>query len=147
MLVYPGGDIDAYRHFRRRDEIVFGGRTGFISIARRAGVPIVPIVVYGAHKSAYIFYEGEAIARFLELHRWGRLSRFPFALALPWGVVAGPWLPYFPLPWPLRLRVLPPMTPSPSEDPAEARERVRAAMQSAMNEMAREDASRWRRAQ
>ena len=117
VLVYPGGDLDAYRHTRRRDEVVLGTRTGFVRVAQAAGVPIVPIVAHGAHRSAYIFTEGEAIARRLALKRWARLERFPIALALPWGVALGPWLPYLPLPFPVRLRALPPIEAPADVDP------------------------------
>jgi len=65
------------------------------------------------------------------------LKRFPIALALPWGVALGPWTPYLPLPFPIRLRVLPPMRFAEGQDPADARERVRAAMQRALDEMSR----------
>lgn len=141
VLVYPGGDLDAYRHFRRRDEIVFGPRTGFVRLVQRLGVPIIPIVVHGAHRSAVILSEGEAIARYLRLKHWARLERFPIALALPWGIAPGPWLPYLPLPWPIRLRVLPPMRVDPDEVPADARERLRAVMQDALDDMARDAAA------
>ena len=137
-LVYPGGDIDAYRHYKRRNEIIFGERTGFIKIARRAGVPIIPIVVHGAHRSAYIFYEGEGLAKRIGMPRWARLSRFPIALALPWGIAAGPWLPYLPLPFPLSTRVLPPVHVGKDEAPEDARDRTRALMQAALDQMARE---------
>ncbi|HEX4514176.1 MAG TPA: 1-acyl-sn-glycerol-3-phosphate acyltransferase [Polyangiaceae bacterium] len=136
VLVYPGGDLEAYRHFRRRHEIVLGERTGFVRVAQRAGAPIVPIVAHGAHRSAVIVHDGEGIARLFELHRRARVKRFPIALALPWGVALGPWAPYLPLPFPIRLRVLPPMRFAEREDPANARERVRAAMQAALDEMA-----------
>jgi 1-acyl-sn-glycerol-3-phosphate acyltransferase len=138
VLVYPGGDLDAYRHFRRRNEVIFGDRTGFVNVARKTGVSIVPIVVHGAHRSAYIFSEGEAIARLLNMPRWARLSRFPLAIALPWGLAAGPWLPYLPLPFQLRLRVLPAIHLAEGEAPEAARERVREAMQAALTEMARD---------
>jgi len=138
VLVYPGGDLEAYRRSQRRDEIILGPRTGFIRVAQEAGVPIVPVVSHGAHRSAYIFSEGEAIARVLRLKQWARLSRFPLALALPWGLAAGPWLPYLPLPFPIRVRFLPPLRVAPDEDPAAARERVREQMQGAMDAMARE---------
>lgn len=137
VLVYPGGDLDAFRHSRRRDEVVLGERTGFVRLAQRAGVPIVPIVAHGAHRSAYIFDEGEAIVRALDLKRRGRLARFPIALALPWIVAAGP-LPYLPLPLPIRMRVLPPMRVAEGDDPIAAREAVRGAMQAALDAMARE---------
>ena len=137
VLVYPGGDLEAYRHFRRRHEIVLGDRTGFVRVAQKAGAPIVPIVAHGAHRSAVILHDGAGIARLFDLHRRARLKRFPIALALPWGVALGPWTPYLPLPFPIRLRVLPPMRFAEGQDPADARERVRAAMQAALDEMSR----------
>lgn len=136
VLVYPGGDLDAFRHFRDRDRVVFGPRTGFVRVAQRAGVPIVPIVAHGAHRSAIIFHEGEALARLLGVDRSLRTPRFPLALSLPWIVGAGPWVPYFPLPFPIRLRILPAMIAPPGADPASIRDAVVDAMQTAMNEMA-----------
>jgi 1-acyl-sn-glycerol-3-phosphate acyltransferase len=137
VLVYPGGDLDAYRHARRRDEIVLGNRTGFVRVAQAARVPIVPIVAQGGHRSAYIFSEGERLARVLRLKRWARLERFPLALALPWGLALGPWLPYLPLPFPIQLRVLPAILAPAEEDPELIRERVRVAMQTALDDLAR----------
>jgi len=135
-LVYPGGDLDAYRHFRRRNEIVIAPRTGFVEIARRAGVPIVPIVAHGAHRSGFIFTEGEDLARRLNLRRWARLDRFPIALALPWIIAPGPWLPYLPLPLPVTLQILPPISPSEVSDAREGALLVQSRMQAALDEMA-----------
>lgn len=135
LLVYPGGDLEAYRHFRRRDEIVLGHRTGFVRLAQETGAPIVPVVAQGAHRSALIVSEGRRLAELVRLKRWARLERFPVALTLPWGVALGPWLPYLPLPFPIRLRFLPPLPVGPRDDPAMVRERVRASMQSALREM------------
>ncbi len=140
VLVYPGGDLEAYRPSRLRDRIVLGARTGFVRVAQRAQVPIVPIVTYGAHRSAYILTDGAAIARWLDLHRWGRLERFPVALALPWGLAIGPWIPYLPLPFPIRLRVLPPVAVGLDDDPDVVRETVRAQMQRALDDLARDAA-------
>ena len=137
VLVYPGGDLDAYRLAKRRDEVVLGKRTGFVRVAQAAGVSIVPIVAHGAHRSAYIFSEGEAVARLLGLKSWARLERFPIALAFPWGLALGPWLPYFPLPFPIQLRALAPIEAPPDADPAAIRDQVQAAMQSAMTDLAR----------
>jgi 1-acyl-sn-glycerol-3-phosphate acyltransferase len=138
VLVYPGGDLDAYRTSERRDEIVFGARNGFVRVARAASAPILPIVVHGAHRSAWIVSDGEALARAIDLPSWGRLERFPIAFALPWGLALGPWMPYLPLPFPVTLELLPPMYVEDGESDAEARERVRAAMQSSLDRMARE---------
>ena len=136
VLVYPGGDLDAYRSFRRQHEVVFGPRTGFVRLAIDAQVPIVPIVAQGAHRSAIIFHEGRWLARALGLKRWGRLQRFPLALALPWGVSVGPWVPYFPLPFPIRIRVLAPISFSPTTPPKLARDIVVDAMQEALTDLA-----------
>ncbi|MET0286658.1 MAG: 1-acyl-sn-glycerol-3-phosphate acyltransferase [Polyangiales bacterium] len=137
VLVYPGGEIDAFRHSRRRNEIVLGARTGFIRVAQQAGVPIVPIVAHGAHRSAYIFHEGEALSRWLRTKHWSRTVRFPLALALPWGLTLGPWLPYMPLPFPVRLRALPSIDAPPEQEPAALQEQVRRTMQDALDELAR----------
>ncbi|HJL15908.1 MAG TPA: 1-acyl-sn-glycerol-3-phosphate acyltransferase [Sandaracinaceae bacterium LLY-WYZ-13_1] len=137
VLVYPGGDLDAYRPFWKRDRVVFGPRAGFARIARDAGVPIVPIVAHGAHRSALIFHEGRWLARALGLTRWARIQRFPLALSLPWILGAGPWVPYLPLPFPIRLRFLPPIRVAPDDDPRAARDRVVERMQAALDAMAR----------
>lgn len=141
VLVYPGGDLDAYRHTRRRDEVVLGERTGFVRVAQETGVPIVPIVAQGAHRSAYIFSDGEGLARRMRLKNWARLERFPLALALPWGFAPGPWLPYLPLPFPIQLRALPAIAAPRNADPARIREEVRARMQEALDDMATQTSS------
>lgn len=138
VLVYPGGDLEAYRHSRDRDKIIFGPRTGFVRVARHAGVPIVPIVIHGAHRSAYIFSDGDFIARAIRLASWGRVARFPLALALPWGIAVGPWTPYFPLPFPVRMRVLAPIYVEAGDEPAAVRENIRSLMQDTLDELAEE---------
>lgn len=134
-LVYPGGDLEAYRHSSKRDAIVLGERTGFVRVAQALEAPIVPVVAQGAHRSAWIFTEGEALAQLLALPRRARVSRFPIALALPWGIAPGPWLPYLPLPFSIRLRVLPPIVPGRGEDAAQVRREVEARMQAALDEL------------
>jgi 1-acyl-sn-glycerol-3-phosphate acyltransferase len=136
VLVYPGGDLDAYRHSALRDRVILGRRTGFVRVAQRAGVPIVPIVAQGAHRSAYVFSDGAALARVLHLRSWARLERFPLALALPWGLAVGPWTPYLPLPFPIRLRILPPIEVAADADPDVVRATVRRRMQAALDDLA-----------
>ena len=116
---------------------MLGPRTGFVRVAQAAGVPIVPVVAHGAHRSAYIFTEGEAIARAIGLKRWARLERFPLALALPWGLAVGPWLPYLPLPFPIQLRFLPPIAAPAGADPEALRRHVQAKMQAALDDLSR----------
>lgn len=137
VLVYPGGDLEAYRHSRRRDEIVLGDRTGFVRLARAAGVPIVPVVAEGAHRSAIVLSEGARFARHSGLARWARVQRFPVALALPWGLALGPWLPWLPLPFPIQLRFLPAIHVPADEAPESVRETIRGLMQGALDDMSR----------
>jgi 1-acyl-sn-glycerol-3-phosphate acyltransferase len=138
LLVYPGGDLDAYRASRERDRVIFGNRSGFARIARASGVSVVPIVAHGAHRSAWVLDDGAAFARSIGLPRWGRLERFPIALALPWGLALGPWIPYLPLPFPVTLEVLAPMSVEEDESDDAFRDRVRDAMQAALDRMAAE---------
>ena len=137
VLLYPGGDLDAYRTSDRRNDVVILPRTGFVEVAQELGVPIVPIVAHGAHRSAFIFSEGRAIARALRMKRWARLERFPLAFALPWGIAPGPWLPYLPLPFPVRLRVLPPVRVSARDDAGHEARRIERQMQDALDDLAR----------
>jgi 1-acyl-sn-glycerol-3-phosphate acyltransferase len=137
VLVYPGGDIEAYRHFRERDRIRLDERRGYLRVARAADVPIQPLVVQGAHRSAVIPSEGRGMARALGLSRWARLGRFPIALALPWGLAVGPWLPYLPLPFTLRMRILPRTWVGSNESIEQAHARITGTMQHAMNELSR----------
>jgi 1-acyl-sn-glycerol-3-phosphate acyltransferase len=137
VLAYPGSDIETFRHSRLRDKIIFGQRTGFVRVAQQAAAPIVPIVIQGAHRSAYIFHEGRFIAHALNLSSLMRVERFPLAFALPWGIAIGPFVPYLPLPFPVRMRVLPPIRVAPGDDPAEARECIRSQMQTALDELAK----------
>jgi 1-acyl-sn-glycerol-3-phosphate acyltransferase len=135
ILVYPGGDLEAYRRFERRNEVVILPRTGFAEVARATGVPIVPIVAAGAHRSAYIFSEGKRLAAALKMRRWARLERFPLALALPWCLAPGPWLPYFPLPFPVRLRILPAIQIAEKDSARAVACHVQSTMQRALDEM------------
>jgi len=135
-LVYPGGDLEAYRHSSKRDAIVLGERTGFVRVAQATEAQMVPVVAHGAHRSAWIFTEGKLLADLLALRERARVSRFPIALALPWGLAPGPWLPYFPLPFRIQIKILPPVTVAAGADPVEVRRMIAAQMQQALDSMA-----------
>ncbi|MGB3495148.1 MAG: lysophospholipid acyltransferase family protein [Elainellaceae cyanobacterium] len=109
VLVYPGGGQDAFRPHRQRDRIYFVGRTGFIKLALRQQVPIVPIVSWGAHDTLYVI--DDCYEQVKQLHEWGMPwfkgidpEVFPIYLGLPWGLSLGP-LPNLPLPSRIHLRV------------------------------------------
>ena len=96
VLVYPGGDHEVFRPWTERHRIEFAGRTGFIRLALRTGVPIVPAVSCGAHNSVVVLSRGDRLVRFLPHLRLMRIKAMPIMLGLPWGISFG--LPTLPLP-------------------------------------------------
>ncbi|MEZ4225176.1 MAG: lysophospholipid acyltransferase family protein [Polyangiaceae bacterium] len=108
VLVYPGSDLDSTRPFKDRHRIELGGRTGFLKLALRASVPIVPVVSEGTHEQFIVLTRGDELARRLGIKRWFRAEAFPIVLALPWGIVPG-YLPYLPLPAQTTVRFGPPI--------------------------------------
>lgn len=109
MLVYPGGDAEAMRPFRDRNRIVFGARRGYIKLALRHGIPIIPVVSHGAHSTAVILDDGRWLVRSLGLDRRMRLNAWPTTLSFPWGLTFGPPPPYVPFPSRIRVQVLEPI--------------------------------------
>jgi 1-acyl-sn-glycerol-3-phosphate acyltransferase len=97
VLVYPGSDLDAFRPFSERGRVVLGGRKGFLKLALRAGVPIVPVVSAGTHEQLVVLSRGDRLAKALHAHAWARTEVLPIVLALPWGLTSG-FVPYIPLP-------------------------------------------------
>jgi 1-acyl-sn-glycerol-3-phosphate acyltransferase len=135
VQVYPGGDDDACRSFRRRHEVIFAGRTGYVALAREANVPIVPVVSIGAHEALCVLSDGKRIARLLGLREKLRLTAFPLTLSLPWGLWLGPLPGYVPLPTKVVIRALTPIDPyDGSIDDVDAK--VRASMQQTMRALA-----------
>lgn len=109
VIVYPGGEVELHRPWWERNQIKFLGRTGFLRLAREAGVPIVPVVAHGAHNTYLPLTDGRTIAERLRLDRLANLKTFPVALSLPWGLDVGGLIPHFPLPVRIRVRVLDPV--------------------------------------
>jgi 1-acyl-sn-glycerol-3-phosphate acyltransferase len=67
VLVFPEGNKGPGKHYRERYQLRRFGRGGFVEMAMRAGVPIVPIAVIGAEESMPILYKSPTIARALNL--------------------------------------------------------------------------------
>ncbi|MFK7986910.1 MAG: 1-acyl-sn-glycerol-3-phosphate acyltransferase [Sandaracinaceae bacterium] len=134
---YPGGDHDACRPFWRRNRIEFAGRTGYVRLARQAGVPIVPVVSVGAHEALLVLWDGAPLARWLGAPTSMRLATFPVTVSVPWGLFVGPLPGYLPLPTKVSLRVLPPLDPE-AGSVDEVDRRVRGCMQAAADAMAEE---------
>jgi len=113
VLVYPGGAEDVFRPHQLRDRIYFAGRTGFIKLALREEVPIVPVISHGAHDTLIVLTD--IYKQMQQLHEWGMPWLFdidpvvfPIYLGLPWGLAIGP-LPHIPLPVTIHTHVCPPI--------------------------------------
>jgi 1-acyl-sn-glycerol-3-phosphate acyltransferase len=108
VLVYPGGDWEVHRPSWQSGRVDFAGRAGFLKLAVRTGVPIVPVVSIGGQETLLVLTRGEGLARALGLHRF-RLKVLPVSLVMPWGVTLGDFVPRLPFPAKLTTQVLPPI--------------------------------------
>jgi 1-acyl-sn-glycerol-3-phosphate acyltransferase len=146
VLVFPGGDVEALRPFRHRDRIVFGERRGYVKLAIREGVPIIPVVSAGAHAGMVVLDDGGRVAHFLGIDRLFRIKVFPIVVSVPWGLTIGFPPPYVPVPTRIFQEVLEPIHFDRSgDDAAEDREyveachrKVVAAMQATLDRLAAE---------
>ncbi len=141
-LVFPEGTKATSKTYADRYRLRRFGRGGFVEIAMRAGVPIVPIAVVGAEESMPIVFRVGGLAKLL------KLPYFPVTVN---SLLLGPlgYVTYFPVK--MKMRVLDPITfdvepslerYSRSKVMDEA-ENVRAALQEALHDMLRERRSIW----
>ncbi|MDZ8053434.1 MAG: lysophospholipid acyltransferase family protein [Aulosira sp. ZfuVER01] len=113
VLVYPGGQYDMFRPHSQRHKINLAGNKGFIKLALKQEVPIIPLISVGAHDTLIVLFDCYDLLK--QLHHWGlpwlyQLDPgvFPIYLGLPWGLAIGP-LPNIPLPVPIHTRVCHPI--------------------------------------
>jgi 1-acyl-sn-glycerol-3-phosphate acyltransferase len=126
ILIFPGGDHETLRPIWQANRVDFGGRTGFLKIARESGVPIVPLGIHGSHYTCPILLRSELLSwllvvpRVIGLKRWGLsltgilgaaviLTLAPIGLEwrllLTWVWLGSP-LVFMPIvPWRIRLRI------------------------------------------
>ena len=140
LLVYPGGDHETYRASWHSAEIDFAHRTGFVRLALKNGVRIVPVVSIGGQETALFLGQGEHIARLLHLHRLLRIDVAPVQIAPPWGVTVLDLPGRLPLPAKISIKVLPPIDlreelGGACGDPDEGYELVTGRMQNALREL------------
>ena len=105
VLVYPGGDLEACRPWAQRNKIDFAGRKGFVRLALRCGVPVVPVVAHGGHHAVVVLARGDRLARAAGLRNL-RINVFPLLAGLPFGVTSV-LAPPLPMPAHLTLEFLP----------------------------------------
>jgi 1-acyl-sn-glycerol-3-phosphate acyltransferase len=143
VALWPGGEIDSLRPWMKRDEAILAGRKGFVRMAIKTGVPIVPIATVGGPDSMPVLTSGRKLAKALQLDKLARIKVFPIAVSAPWGI--GPaMLPEIPFPTKIRTAFQDPITLS--KDPAKANDEryvtrkyneVQASIQHGMDELAR----------
>ena len=69
VLVYPGGDEDDYRPWTDRHRIDLRHHEGFVRLALRQQVPVVPLVSHGSHDSLIVVFRGDELAHTLGLDK------------------------------------------------------------------------------
>ena len=113
VIIWPGGDVDAMRNWRKRDQANLGGRKGFVRQAIRSGVPIVPVATIGGHDTVFVLSEGRWIANGLDrvsgLKSKLRGTRMPIVLGIPFGLTIETIPTHLPLPAKIRTEVLDPI--------------------------------------
>ena len=80
VLVFPGGDHEATRPVWRANTVTFGGRRGFLRVARNAGVPIVPMGIRGSHYSVPILCRSRVLAWLYVVPRVFGIKRMPLTV-------------------------------------------------------------------
>ena len=139
VMVFPGGDYEAYRPTWSRNVVDFCGRTGYARTAIDAGVAIVPVVFIGGQENQVYLSRGTLLARALRLNKLLRSEILPITFGFPFGLsLVGP--PNMPLPTKIVARVLAPIDivaqfgEHPDVDEVDAH--VRRVMQKGLDELA-----------
>lgn len=144
VLVYPGGDIEACRPWAQRNRVDFAGRKGFVRLALRCGVPVVPVVCHGGHHALVVLARGERLARATGL-RALRVNVFPLLAGPPFGVTSI-LCPPLPMPAQITVEFLPALDwtgfgPGAAEDReivGSCYDQITAVLQTALNRLAAE---------
>jgi 1-acyl-sn-glycerol-3-phosphate acyltransferase len=143
VLVFPEGSKGPAKHYSERYQLRRFGRGGFVEIAMRAGVPVVPIAVVGAEESMPIVAKVPQLAKLLGI------PYFPItANMVAFGPLLGQVL-YFPAKF--KLRVLDPVWfDVPADQPRYSKskimdhsESIRETIQEALYDMLRQRKSIW----
>jgi 1-acyl-sn-glycerol-3-phosphate acyltransferase len=139
VIVFPGGDYDAYRPTLSENVIDFNGRKGYVRTAIEAGVPVVPAVSIGGQETQLYLSRGTWLAERLGVKRLLRSAILPLSFGFPFGFSAV-IPPNLPLPTKIVTQVLEPIDIATQfgDDPDidEVDEHVRSVMQQALKDLA-----------
>lgn len=100
VLVFPEGVKGVSKNVRRRYQLARFGRGGFVEIAMRAGVPIIPIAILGNEETAPVLWKIPSAAKALGI---------PYFPVTPQMLAVGPLGAAIPFPAKFRLQVLEPV--------------------------------------
>ncbi len=89
VMVFPGGDYDAFRPTSESAKIDFGGRKGFIDMALETKAPIVPVVQIGGQETQWFITRGEDLAKYSPLAGLARSKLAPVTFGFPFGLSMG----------------------------------------------------------
>lgn len=101
ILLFPGGDHEGFRPIWQANVVDFAGRKGFLKIAQKHGVPVVPLAISGSHVTNPILWRSSLFAWILVWPRLAGVKRVPVtALAaavcvlvvVGTHVALGPWI-------------------------------------------------------
>ena len=93
LLVFPGGDYECTRPVWQYKRVDFHRRCGFLRIAKKANVPIVPLGISGSHLTAPIIWRSSFILpKLLIIPALFGIKRFPLTLL---GLVGAILIAYF----------------------------------------------------
>jgi len=109
VILWPGGEQDAMRNWRKRDQAVLAGRKGFIRFALRAQVPIVPVATVGGHDTVFVLSEGRFLARWTGLGKRLRGATMPIIAGFPFPLAVEILPMHVPLPAKIRTELLAPI--------------------------------------
>ncbi|MCG5433153.1 acyltransferase family protein [Mycobacterium sp. MYCO198283] len=140
LLVYPGGDYEVFRPSWERHKVDFGGRKGYVKLAREAGVPIVPVAAVGGQEAALFLDRGQWLAKLLRVDKLARLKSVPILLAPPWGLAISDMVPRLPLPTKIVIEVQDPIDADDiaNSDDDVINDKVLASLQAAVDRLAAE---------
>lgn len=118
VVVWPGGEVDAMRAYKHRNDVLFAGRRGFVKQAILSGVPIVPVATIGGAETVFVLSEGRWLAKALGLKKLLRSEVAPIVAGLPFGIWPELLPSHLPLPSKIVNQILPPIRVS--SNPARA---------------------------
>jgi 1-acyl-sn-glycerol-3-phosphate acyltransferase len=141
-LVFPEGTKGPSKSYTDRYQLRRFGRGGFVEIAMRAGVPVIPIAVVGSEEAMPVLFRLPTLAKALGL------PYFPVTANL---LAMGPIGAVLPFPAKFKLRVLDPVhfdVPADQDRYSKSRvmeeaERIRTQLQESVYDMLRDRRSVW----